>query len=415
MRQSMKPGSELFLTGASLEQPLTSGRSVLFASSNGCSAALCSLFGTGAQALARLEQPFSDEVSFSAHGKAAIHLNGYTRGDMGPAEVIEGTVAGQAEQPTPAGTKASSQKESSTKQAAVKGSIAARSKSVASDDLMGVQDEEESEDEDDEDEESEEGEEGEEGEDGEEDEESEEESEEERQKEEAPPPSKKAKMSAADASSKPAAKEPAKQPAKVDAKHDKATEKSAASNAAASAVSATAISAAQLAASTKGHKEAEPNPFFIASKTFTGRKVGYIFHKGVRGVGYYRDDKKPQPKAAAAKTAQRAPEGMKRMPNGLEIQEMREGRGAVAQIRSKVKVKYAGTLTNGKRFDAGSIDFRLGAGEVIKGWDLGVVGMRVGGQRKLRIPPQLGYGKRGAPPTIPGNATLCFDVELLKC
>ena len=78
-------------------------------------------------------------------------------------------------------------------------------------------------------------------------------------------------------------------------------------------------------------------------------------------------------------------------------------------------VKYCGKLLSGKQFDAGDITFRLGAGEVIKGWDLGVAGMRVGAKRKLRIPPHLAYGKRGAPPTIPGNATLLFDVELKRC
>ena len=76
-------------------------------------------------------------------------------------------------------------------------------------------------------------------------------------------------------------------------------------------------------------------------------------------------------------------------------------------------MRYRGTLTSGKQFDAGKIKFRLGAGEVIKGWDLGVAGMRVGGKRKLKIPPPLAYGPRGAPPTIPGNATLLFDVEIL--
>jgi FKBP-type peptidyl-prolyl cis-trans isomerase len=89
--------------------------------------------------------------------------------------------------------------------------------------------------------------------------------------------------------------------------------------------------------------------------------------------------------------------------------------GAIATNGRKVNVKYNGTLTNGRKFDAGIIGFKLGLGEVIKGWDLGVVGMRVGGKRKLRIPAHLGYGKRGAPPSIPPNATLLFDVELKSC
>lgn len=77
-------------------------------------------------------------------------------------------------------------------------------------------------------------------------------------------------------------------------------------------------------------------------------------------------------------------------------------------------MKYRGTLEDGTEFDAASkFAFTLGAGEVIKGWDEGIEGMRVGGERRLTIPPKLGYGKRGSPPEIPPDATLVFDVELL--
>jgi len=90
----------------------------------------------------------------------------------------------------------------------------------------------------------------------------------------------------------------------------------------------------------------------------------------------------------------------------------------VAETGKTVKVHYTGTLTDGTKFDS-SLDrgepftFQLGAGRVIKGWDEGVKGMRVGGKRKLTIPPDMGYGETGSPPKIPPNATLVFEIELL--
>src|SRR5208283_12714 len=105
-------------------------------------------------------------------------------------------------------------------------------------------------------------------------------------------------------------------------------------------------------------------------------------------------------------------------PSGLEYWDIKVGTGAVAQSGHQVKVDYTGWLTDGKKFDSSvgtghPFDFMLGAGQVIKGWDQGVVGMKVGGKRQLRIPPELGYGARGAGGVIPPNATLIFDVELL--
>ena len=99
----------------------------------------------------------------------------------------------------------------------------------------------------------------------------------------------------------------------------------------------------------------------------------------------------------------------------VTIEESKVGDGDVAERGSEVTMKYRGTLeADGSEFDAASrFDFTLGAGEVIKGWDKGIEGMRVGGKRRLVIPPKLGYGKRGSPPEIPGDATLVFEVELL--
>jgi FKBP-type peptidyl-prolyl cis-trans isomerase len=104
--------------------------------------------------------------------------------------------------------------------------------------------------------------------------------------------------------------------------------------------------------------------------------------------------------------------------SGLQYWDIVEGTGATAVAGSQVRVHYTGWLTSGEKFDS-SVDrgqpfsFPLGAGQVIKGWDEGVAGMKVGGKRQLRIPPELGYGAPGSGGVIPPNATLIFDVELL--
>jgi FKBP-type peptidyl-prolyl cis-trans isomerase len=104
--------------------------------------------------------------------------------------------------------------------------------------------------------------------------------------------------------------------------------------------------------------------------------------------------------------------------SGLQYWDIVAGTGATATSGSTVKVHYSGFLTSGQKFDSSRdrgepFSFPLGQGQVIKGWDEGVAGMKVGGQRQLRIPPQLGYGAEGAGGVIPPNATLIFDVELL--
>ena len=104
-------------------------------------------------------------------------------------------------------------------------------------------------------------------------------------------------------------------------------------------------------------------------------------------------------------------------PSGLQYKDVVVGEGAEAVAGKTVDVHYSGTLDDGTPFDSsrarGPFSFRLGGGQVIKGWDEGVAGMKVGGQRRLVIPHQLGYGTRGAGGVIPPLATLVFDVELL--
>jgi FKBP-type peptidyl-prolyl cis-trans isomerase FkpA len=105
-------------------------------------------------------------------------------------------------------------------------------------------------------------------------------------------------------------------------------------------------------------------------------------------------------------------------PSGLIIDELVVGAGAAAAAGQQVTVHYTGWLTDGTKFDSSKdrgdpFIFPLGAGRVIKGWDEGVQGMKIGGKRKLTIPSALGYGARGAGGVIPPNATLVFEVELL--
>ena len=108
-----------------------------------------------------------------------------------------------------------------------------------------------------------------------------------------------------------------------------------------------------------------------------------------------------------------------KMPSGLAYWDLRVGNGDLAKEGSHVRVHYTGWLTTGKKFDSSvdagkPFDFTIGNGEVIKGWEEGVAGMKVGGKRQLRIPPDLGYGASGTPGgPIPPNATLIFDVQLL--
>jgi len=137
----------------------------------------------------------------------------------------------------------------------------------------------------------------------------------------------------------------------------------------------------------------------------------------------YAQTATPKPKAQAVRPNTSAPtkvtgDGVK-TESGLQYWDIKLGLGALAKAGDHVTVHYTGWLTTGKKFDSSvdanqPFDFTIGAGDVIKGWDEGVAGMKVGGKRQLRIPPDLGYGASGTPGgPIPPNATLIFDVQLL--
>src|SRR5436305_1471811 len=120
-------------------------------------------------------------------------------------------------------------------------------------------------------------------------------------------------------------------------------------------------------------------------------------------------DKKPAAPSAALETV---------TPSGVHCVDLQLGQGEEAQLGKIVEVHYTGWLQDGTRFDSSRdrehpFTFRLGTGDAIKGWDEGLLGMKVGGKRKLTIPANLGYGARGAGGVIPPNATLIFEVELL--
>ena len=119
-----------------------------------------------------------------------------------------------------------------------------------------------------------------------------------------------------------------------------------------------------------------------------------------------------------AATSEECPTETTTTDSGLQIKEVECGEGEEAERGDTLEVHYEGRLENGKKFDASrdhgsTFEFQLGAGQVIQGWDEGLVGMKIGGTRELTIPPELGYGEAGSPPVIPPNATLIFVVELV--
>ena len=154
----------------------------------------------------------------------------------------------------------------------------------------------------------------------------------------------------------------------------------------------------------------------ISIIVFVAVAVGLLWY----GSQYTQYNGKISDKSAEAqqKTGVVAEQNQSKPMDNLQIKDIIVGSGAEAKKGNTVTVNYVGTLDNGNKFDSSydrnePFTFNLGAGDVIKGWDLGVAGMKVGGKRELIIPFELGYGKDGRPPVIPPNATLHFTVELL--
>ena len=323
------------LTSAVLSAP-SSDRVVLTAKCGSMSAVLCNLFGNTGHDIARLGQPFHEDFELSVSGgSATVHVSGFARGEVGPAEIN----SSKKQQP----------------------SAAKKTAKPAEEEV----DDEEDDDEDDED--------GEEGEDDYDDEDDDDEGEEEEGEEE------------------------------EDSEDDDDEEEEDGDM----PLAPKSVEELLKGNGAANKRKAAGQPTVAASKV--AKKEA------------------PAPAPAPAKPAAPAvdkatfgekaakPAGPVKLPSGVEVTDVSVGSGPLCQRGKRVNVKYYGTLVNGKKFDAGTIAFRLGGGEVIPGWDQGIQGMRVGGKRKLRIPPAQGYGKRGAPPTIPGNATLLFDVQLLSC
>jgi len=126
----------------------------------------------------------------------------------------------------------------------------------------------------------------------------------------------------------------------------------------------------------------------------------------------------PTPSPAAKKDDKPKAAAGPRTVQGVTIDDKKVGEGRAAKKGDRIGMRYIGKLQNGKVFDSNKkgkpFTFKLGVGEVIKGWDIGVAGMTVGGERRITVPAAQGYGSRGAPPDIPPNATLVFDVKCLE-
>jgi len=146
--------------------------------------------------------------------------------------------------------------------------------------------------------------------------------------------------------------------------------------------------------------------------------IGLIVHFKEQPLAPDEDDDNKPPATQAAPVSKADAAKLSGGVTQLQVKDERVGTGAVAKSGDSVTVNYKGSLLDGTVFDQSygkaPFSFNLGTGGVIKGWDQGVAGMKVGGKRQLIIPSELGYGAEGSPPKIPGGATLKFDVELLS-
>ena len=135
----------------------------------------------------------------------------------------------------------------------------------------------------------------------------------------------------------------------------------------------------------------------------------------ILGIYFFMVNSKPSPVIPGDQNANNS----NNMAKEVKIEILKEGSGVAVKAGDYIVVNYVGTLADGTKFDS-SIDinrpfaFTVGNGDVIKGWDTGVIGMKLGEKRKLTIPPELAYGELGRPPVIPQNATLTFEIDLLK-